>query len=81
MACGVPGPWVHVLSLLTHTHTLQVDVFEFDLLLIPVHMGMHWCLAAVDFSKKHISYYDSLHGSNEPCLQRLRYTMCIFFST
>ena len=43
------------------------------MVLIPVHMGMHWCLAAVDFDTKCVSYYDSLHGNNTACLQRLRY--------
>ena len=27
-----------------------MDVFSYDLLLVPVHLGMHWCLAVVDFS-------------------------------
>ena len=30
--------------------TRKVDVFSYDLLLVPVHLGMHWCLAVVDFS-------------------------------
>ena len=28
---------------------LQVDLFRLHLLLVPVHLGMHWCLAAVNF--------------------------------
>ena len=30
--------------------TRKVDVFSYDILLVPVHLGMHWCLAVVDFS-------------------------------
>jgi len=25
--------------------TKQVDLFSFDYILVPVHLGMHWCLA------------------------------------
>lgn len=52
--------------------TKKVDIFAMDLVLVPVHLGMHWCLAAVDFRKKCISYYDSLKGSNNQCLSALR---------
>lgn len=52
--------------------TKKVDIFAMDLVLIPVHLGMHWCLAAIDFNKKCISYYDSLKGSNPQCLSALR---------
>ena len=50
----------------------QVDVFSHDVLLLPVHLGMHWCLAAVDFRSKQICYYDSFKGSNRQCLVMLR---------
>lgn len=54
--------------------TKKVDVFAMDLLLVPVHLGVHWCLAVVDFRKKTISYYDSMGGSNdEACRILLRY--------
>lgn len=52
--------------------TKKVDIFSKRLLLIPVHLGMHWCLAAVDFSNKQISYYDSFKGHNPECLQALK---------
>jgi len=52
--------------------TKKVDIFAMDLVLVPVHLGMHWCLAAIDFNKKCISYYDSLKGSNPQCLSALR---------
>lgn len=52
--------------------TKKVDIFAMDLVLVPVHLGMHWCLAAVDFNKNCISYYDSLKGSNPQCLSALR---------
>ena len=29
--------------------TRKVDIFAHDIILIPVHLGMHWCLAVVNF--------------------------------
>ncbi|XP_077534571.1 uncharacterized protein LOC144146500 [Haemaphysalis longicornis] len=40
--------------------TRSVDLFSFDILLVPLHCTLHWCLAAVDFRKRSIVYYDSL---------------------
>ncbi|XP_061875760.1 sentrin-specific protease 1 isoform X2 [Colius striatus] len=53
--------------------TKKVDIFSVDLLLVPVHLGFHWCLAVVDFRKKTITYYDSMGGINsEACRILLR---------
>ena len=51
--------------------TRKVDVFSYDLLLVPVHLGMHWCLAVVDFSVPGVYYYDSMGGNNRACLEAL----------
>lgn len=54
--------------------TKKVDVFDVQILLVPVHLGVHWCLAVVDFRKKTITYYDSMGGSNnEACRILLQY--------
>ncbi|XP_075708027.1 sentrin-specific protease 1 isoform X2 [Rhinoderma darwinii] len=54
--------------------TKKVDVFNVDVLLVPVHLGVHWCLAVVDFRKKTITYYDSMGGlNNEACRILLQY--------
>ena len=47
--------------------TRKVDIFSHDLLLVPVHLGMHWCLATVDLREKRIDYFDSMHGNNPRC--------------
>ncbi|KAI8055210.1 hypothetical protein BDF22DRAFT_373480 [Syncephalis plumigaleata] len=52
--------------------TKRVDIFTKDFLIIPVHLGMHWCCAVVNFRKKRIEYYDSLFGSNRHCFTLLR---------
>ena len=48
-----------------------MDVFSYDLLLVPVHQGLHWCLAVVDFSVPGVYYYDSMGGENRACLEAL----------
>ncbi|XP_053402900.1 sentrin-specific protease 1-like [Mercenaria mercenaria] len=47
------------------TWTRRVDVLAVDYILIPVHLGKHWCLAVINFKKKDIQYYDSLGGINQ----------------
>uniref|UniRef100_A0A915JKN3 Ubiquitin-like protease family profile domain-containing protein n=1 Tax=Romanomermis culicivorax TaxID=13658 RepID=A0A915JKN3_ROMCU len=44
--------------------TRKVNIFSFDLILVPVHLGVHWCLAVIDFRTKSIAYYDSMGGTN-----------------
>ncbi|XP_069042831.1 sentrin-specific protease 1 [Lepisosteus oculatus] len=54
--------------------TKKVDIFSVDILLVPIHLGVHWCLAVVDFRKKSIVYFDSMGGSNdEACRLLLQY--------
>ena len=43
--------------------TRRVDIFSKDILIIPIHLGMHWVCGIVDFRNKAIFYFDSLHGS------------------
>ena len=45
--------------------TKKVDLFSYSLVLVPVHLGMHWCLAAVDMDAKSITYFDSMGGNNK----------------
>lgn len=51
--------------------TRKVDIFSYDLLLVPVHLGLHWTLAIVDFKQKEVRYYDSMNGYNNECLKAL----------
>lgn len=51
--------------------TKKVDLFSFDLLVIPIHLSMHWCMAIIDFRSKSISYYDSMGTTNDKCLKIL----------
>uniref|UniRef100_A0A8C1PG18 Ubiquitin-like protease family profile domain-containing protein n=1 Tax=Cyprinus carpio TaxID=7962 RepID=A0A8C1PG18_CYPCA len=40
--------------------TKTQDVFLFDLLFVPLHLGMHWALAVIDFKSQTIQCYDSM---------------------
>jgi Ulp1 family protease len=51
--------------------TRKVDIFSYDLLLVPIHLGLHWTLAVVDFKQNEIRYYDSMNGYNNECLKAL----------
>lgn len=51
--------------------TKKVDIFSHAIILIPVHLGMHWCLATIDMQRKAITYYDSMGGNNKGCLNAL----------
>lgn len=51
--------------------TKKVDIFAKERILIPVHLGVHWCMAEIAMKEQKIYYYDSLHGSNDLCLQLL----------
>ncbi|CAI8030021.1 Sentrin-specific protease 1 [Geodia barretti] len=43
-----------------------------DLVLYPIHLGTHWCLAAIDNRQQSLTYYDSLGGQGKSCLAKLR---------
>ncbi|XP_016378012.1 sentrin-specific protease 1-like isoform X3 [Sinocyclocheilus rhinocerous] len=54
--------------------TKKVDIFSVDIILVPVHLGVHWCLSVVDLRKKSITYFDSMGGNNdEACKILLKY--------
>jgi len=52
--------------------TKKVDIFSMDKVILPIHLGNHWCLAVINFQDKRFEYYDSLGGDNPQCLQLLR---------
>jgi len=52
--------------------TRKFDIFLYDYIIIPIHLGYHWCCSAINFKKKRFEYYDSLHGSQKNALYLLR---------
>lgn len=52
--------------------TRKVDIFSFDIIPVPVHVGgVHWCMAIIDMRLKSISYYDSMGHPNMAVLDAL----------
>lgn len=47
--------------------TRKVDIFSHNFVLVPVHLGNHWCLALIDFTNRTISYFDSMGGGQNGC--------------
>ncbi|CAH1245657.1 SENP5 [Branchiostoma lanceolatum] len=56
--------------------TKKVQIFQKTLLLVPLHLGNHWCLAEVAVQDKLLYLYDSQGGDNLTCLQRLVSYFC-----
>lgn len=52
--------------------TRKVDIFSYDILLIPVHLGMHWCMAVIDITRKRVEFYDSLYNGDTVVLPTLK---------
>ncbi|KAJ8350357.1 hypothetical protein SKAU_G00254870 [Synaphobranchus kaupii] len=40
--------------------TKAVDIFLQDIILVPLHLGVHWSLAVIDLKAKSVKYYDSM---------------------
>ncbi|XP_034418831.1 sentrin-specific protease 2 isoform X2 [Cyclopterus lumpus] len=40
--------------------TKTVDLFLYDLILVPLHLGVHWAMAVIDFKSKTVMSYDSM---------------------
>ncbi|XP_008433184.1 sentrin-specific protease 3b [Poecilia reticulata] len=47
--------------------TKNVDIFQKDLLLIPIHLEVHWSLVSVDIPRRTITYFDSQRTLNRRC--------------
>uniref|UniRef100_A0A671QR18 Uncharacterized LOC107704250 n=1 Tax=Sinocyclocheilus anshuiensis TaxID=1608454 RepID=A0A671QR18_9TELE len=45
----------------------KVDIFQKDLLLIPIHLEVHWSLILVDIKQRSITYFDSQRTLNRRC--------------
>lgn len=51
--------------------TRKVDIFSYDVIPIPVHKNIHWCMAIIHFKNKTIRYYDSMGAPDNMVLNSL----------
>ncbi|XP_055910942.1 sentrin-specific protease 1 isoform X2 [Eupeodes corollae] len=52
--------------------TRKVDIFTYDVLPVPVHVGgIHWCMAIIHLRDRTIKYYDSMGTPNPKILAAL----------
>ncbi|KAJ7325007.1 hypothetical protein JRQ81_018027 [Phrynocephalus forsythii] len=52
--------------------TKEVDIFQYDMILVPIHIRVHWALVVIDMRRETITYFDSM-GQNgyRVCMQLL----------
>ena len=55
-----------------HRWVNKKDLLNKELLLVPIHMGTHWCLARINFWFHQLYNFDSLLGENRKCLETLK---------
>ncbi|XP_034136557.1 sentrin-specific protease-like [Drosophila guanche] len=56
--------------------TRNVNIFAYDLILVPVNQHFHWTLAVIDMARQAITYYDSKAGENCKLLTALERYLC-----
>ena len=56
---------------MTTKKKLGYDVLECDKVIIPVHQGIHWVLAVIEFAAKCVRFYDSLLGDDKGLVEDL----------
>ncbi|XP_028839908.1 sentrin-specific protease 3a isoform X2 [Denticeps clupeoides] len=52
--------------------TKNVDIFQKKVLLIPIHLEVHWSLVCVNVSQRSITYFDSQRTLNRRCPKHIR---------
>ncbi|MQM12825.1 hypothetical protein Taro_045744 [Colocasia esculenta] len=55
----------------TTLRKLGYGLIECDKIFVPIHKGMHWCLAVIDVRNEKLHYLDSLGGMDEHALKIL----------
>ncbi|NXL63838.1 SENP2 protease, partial [Chordeiles acutipennis] len=51
--------------------TRDVDLFKKDLILVPIHLRVHWALVVIDVRKKTIKYFDSMAQKGDKICEAL----------
>nr|XP_009487915.1 PREDICTED: sentrin-specific protease 2 [Pelecanus crispus] len=51
--------------------TRGVDLFKQDLILVPIHLRVHWALVVIDVRKKTVKYFDSMGQKGDKICETL----------
>ena len=49
----------------------DINIFDYSLVFIPVHLGNHWAFVAFDAGDKKLEYFDSLGGYSDRVAQKI----------
>ncbi|KAI6196738.1 ULP-PROTEASE domain-containing protein [Aphelenchoides besseyi] len=52
-----------------HRWTKDVNLFEYDLVFVPLHLGAHWCLAMVDNKTRQLRFFNSMNRNGQEYLE------------
>ena len=66
-------------SITKHFRT-QVNIFDCEMVIVPIHLGAHWATVVIDIKGREIVYYDSLLYEGTHCLNTI-YGMLFITST
>jgi sentrin-specific protease 1 len=47
----------------------QIDIFAHDIIVVPIHLEVHWCMSILDMKNKTAYYYDSMLANNSVVLK------------
>ncbi|XP_078245427.1 sentrin-specific protease 2 isoform X2 [Pogona vitticeps] len=54
--------------------TKGVDLFQYDMILVPIHISVHWALVVIDMRRETIKYFDSMgQNGDRICMKLLQY--------
>ena len=56
----------------TNKRSTKVDVFEKDLVFVPIHVPGHWCCGVINMRAKKFEHYDSLGSPNPTFFRYIR---------
>ncbi|PKY44852.1 hypothetical protein RhiirA4_542163 [Rhizophagus irregularis] len=56
------------------TKRAKLDIFSLDMVIVPIHLQIHWALAVINIKERRLEYYDSMSkGCNESVLSLLKH--------
>jgi sentrin-specific protease 1 len=55
------------------TKKAKIDIFSLDMVIVPIHLQIHWALVVINIKERRLEYYDSMSkGYNDTVLSSLK---------